>query len=112
MIHNRDGNESCSICGDDGYVLLSGMRADGYERGAAPCQWCQVGAMHATHHPRLNTSYAVDELVCVAHTNSPRISLQEYAASETGKNDPNLAKARDLVMRMRKAKRSQHRVER
>lgn len=106
MILNVDGEETCTICGDDGYVLLAGVRPDGYERGAAPCQWCQVGARHATNHPSLNTRYAIDELVCVARTNHPQISLRDYAASEAGRNDPHLARARDYIMRARRERRA------
>lgn len=56
---NITGNEHCGSC-IDGWVELAGTTKIGqttYDRGRAPCHWCEQGLARFQRHPELESSY-------------------------------------------------------
>lgn len=81
---------ACRDCGDTGFVVL--VRDVGVEAragDAAPCH-CATGISKQARYGTVHYAHG-DYEPAVPDPTVPLISFQEYAQSEAGKNDPNLA---------------------
>ena len=103
LTDNVDGNEQCPYCerGEDpertgggrgkGWVELAGFMSIGgtmYDRGFAPCRWCQAGVAafesYQKRHPYrvLETNYGEQDLLLPPVVRGERtVSAADYLAS-------------------------------
>lgn len=63
---NLSTDEECGMCGDDGWCVLKGtvrVRGVTYERGNAPCRWCERGARAYARNPGTESEYDADDVI-------------------------------------------------
>jgi hypothetical protein len=92
------GYQRCTFCADHGWLTLKGTVMDmgvEYERGDAPCKACDLGnQLRQTNTHRQFPDYSVAEVdpaSIAGYGVEQPLSLYEYATSDAGKADPNLA---------------------
>jgi hypothetical protein len=68
---NRTLDESCIYCDDTGWVELMGtIRTLGvvYERGAAPCKWCEQGEVAFRRNPNCESDFGLEDIYALSPT--------------------------------------------
>jgi hypothetical protein len=58
-VRNVTSHEHCAAC-IDGWVALKGtitVAGTTYDRGRAPCRWCEQGVARIQRHPHLETNF-------------------------------------------------------
>lgn len=96
----------CTICLDDGVVALLGTQREGrgptYDRGCAPCLWCQMGSRRTEVWKAANekplTDYTLEDIA------PPSVQIDWRDAEQRLKADEAWQRAREAWRSMRKAR--------
>lgn len=108
LVQNVDADQACPICGDDGWVELRGtvhQHGVEYERGMAPCNYCQRGARNAERQDRrgsrgyvpLERAYEMKELMPPIPHHEGGAPFAEYLGTDQGRADPHAAVLEEML---------------